>query len=129
VISVSPVYETAPAYVTDQRAFLNAAVLGETKVEPLALLLALKDLEKDLGREPSFRYGPRAIDIDIIFYGDKTMTTPELTIPHPRLAEREFVLRPLADIAPDWKYGQNGMTVAQMLSAVPHSHATCLGPL
>jgi 2-amino-4-hydroxy-6-hydroxymethyldihydropteridine diphosphokinase len=116
ITAISPVYETAPAYVTDQPAFLNAALVGETRLEPLVLLRAVKDLENDLGRQPTFHYGPRAIDIDIIFYGDETLALPELNIPHGRLAEREFVLRPLNDIAPDWKHPATGLSVAQMLA-------------
>jgi 2-amino-4-hydroxy-6-hydroxymethyldihydropteridine diphosphokinase len=116
ITAISPIYETAPAYVSDQPAFLNAAVIGETKLEPLTLLRAVKDLENDLGRQPTFHYGPRAIDIDVIFYGDETVNLPELAIPHARVAEREFVLRPLNDIAPGWKHPQNGQTVAEMLA-------------
>jgi len=127
--AVSNLYETAPAYVTDQPAFLNAAAVGEAKLEPLILLRAMKQLESDLGREPTFRYGPRLLDIDIIFYGDRELKTPELTLPHPRLAEREFVLRPLADIAPDWLHPVTGLTIAEMLALVPASDAKNLGPL
>ncbi|MGE3623691.1 MAG: 2-amino-4-hydroxy-6-hydroxymethyldihydropteridine diphosphokinase [Bdellovibrionales bacterium] len=118
IVARSPVYETAPAYVTDQPPFLNAALVGETKLGPLILLRAVKDLENDLGRMPTFHYGPRAIDIDIIFYGDEIMNEAEITIPHPRMAEREFVLRPLNDIAPGWIHPENGKTVAEMLAAV-----------
>jgi 2-amino-4-hydroxy-6-hydroxymethyldihydropteridine diphosphokinase len=114
----SAVYETAPAYVAGQPPFLNAALVGETRLEPLFLLRAVKDLENDLGRQPTFHYGPRAIDIDIIFYGNEVVNVPELMIPHPRLAEREFVLRPLNDIAPDWRHPQSGLTVREMIAAV-----------
>jgi 2-amino-4-hydroxy-6-hydroxymethyldihydropteridine diphosphokinase len=116
ITATSPVYETAPQYVRDQAAFLNAALIGETRLEPLTLLRAVKDLENDLGRQPTFHYGPRAIDIDIIFYGDEIIDMPELRIPHPRVAEREFVLRPLADVAPDWRHPQIGLTVREMLA-------------
>lgn len=129
ITAVSPVYETAPAYVADQPAFLNAAVLGKTGLEPPALLQALKGLEKKLGRAPSFQYGPRLIDLDIIFYGDRMLITPELVLPHPRMAEREFVLRPLADIAPHWQHPENGLMVTAMLEKAPHSGARCLGQL
>ena len=118
ITAKSAVYETAPVYVAGQPAFLNAALIGETKLEPLVLLRAVKDLENDLGRQPTFHYGPRSIDIDIIFYGDETVDLPELAIPHPRVAEREFVLRPLNDIAPDWRHPQTGLTVKEMLAAV-----------
>jgi 2-amino-4-hydroxy-6-hydroxymethyldihydropteridine diphosphokinase len=123
---VSPVYETRAAYVSDQPDFLNAALTGTTKLEPLAFLWSLKKLEVKLGRRPTFHYGPRAIDIDILFYGDQILTTRELILPHPRLAEREFVLRPLADIAPGWKHPQAGLTVAEMLSRMADHTATRL---
>lgn len=116
ITAKSPVYETAPAYVSDQPAFLNAALIGETGLEPLTLLRAVKDLENELGRQPTFHYGPRAIDIDIVFYGDQIIDLPELHIPHPRLAEREFVLRPLADIAPEWRHPATGLTAGEMLA-------------
>jgi 2-amino-4-hydroxy-6-hydroxymethyldihydropteridine diphosphokinase len=129
VVAISPVYETPPAYVAEQPTFLNAAMIGETQLEPLALLGALKKLEKDLGRQPTFRYGPRAIDIDIIFYGDEVIALSQLTLPHPRLAEREFVLRPLADIAPLWRHPQNHLTVAEMLARLPLAAAKNIGQL
>ncbi len=99
VLERSRVYETSPWGVTDQPAFLNMAIKGETALAPLSLLKALKQLEKKLGRVPSVRYGPRLIDIDILFYDDLSLETLELTIPHPRLSERAFVLVPLADVA------------------------------
>ncbi len=125
--SVSPVYETAPAYVTDQPVFLNAVLVGKTKLEPLSLLWKVKDIEKDVGRLPTYRYGPRVIDIDIIFYGDKLLKTDELTVPHARLEERDFVLRPLCDIAPEWKHPQSGKTVTEMLALLPDTGMICLG--
>jgi 2-amino-4-hydroxy-6-hydroxymethyldihydropteridine diphosphokinase len=129
ITKVSPIYETAPIYATDQPAFLNGVVLGETLQEPLELLRTLKELEIKLGREPSFRYGPRLIDIDILFYGNRILALPELTLPHPRMAEREFVLRPLADIAPDWEHPHTGLSVVEMLARVPDTKPACLGPL
>ena len=129
IAAISPVYEGPAIYVTDQPAFLNAAVLGETALEPPVLLRALKTLEYELGRQPTFRYGPRLIALDIIFYGARIVNAPELSIPHPRLEEREFVLRPLADIAPDWKHPQNGKTVAEMLARISPVGLHLLGPL
>jgi 2-amino-4-hydroxy-6-hydroxymethyldihydropteridine diphosphokinase len=116
--AVSPVYETLPAYVLDQPAFLNAVCIGTTKVEPLALLWAIKDIESQVGRQPTYRYGPRVIDVDLIAHGDSVIATHELTLPHPRIEERDFVLRPLADIAPQWRH-PNGKTVAEMLAQLP----------
>jgi len=127
IAAVSSIYETPAAYVTDQPAFLNAALLATTTIEPLALLYTLKDLERDIGRQPTFRYGPRAIDIDILFYGTVCMETAELTLPHPRMAERDFVLRPLCDIAPGWVHPRLYQSAAQMLAALPVFEVQNLG--
>lgn len=123
----SAIYETPPAYVADQPAYLNAVITGTTKLEPLHLLQTLKQIETSLGRKESFRYGPRLIDIDILFYGERQLITPQLTVPHPRLSEREFVLRPLADIAGDWRHSLSGMTVDAMLAALPQQTAQRTG--
>jgi 2-amino-4-hydroxy-6-hydroxymethyldihydropteridine diphosphokinase len=126
VTAISPVYETSPVYVTDQPSFYNAAVTGTTTLEPLALLWTLKDIENSIGRLPTFRYGPRVIDIDIIFYGDRIVKTSELTIPHARMAEREFVLRPLNTVAPNMQHPETGRTVADMLGQLPDDGMTRL---
>jgi 2-amino-4-hydroxy-6-hydroxymethyldihydropteridine diphosphokinase len=98
---ISSLYETEPAYVLDQPRFLNAVLSGRTALEPLALLAFLKEIERGLGRVPGARFGPRMIDLDILLYDDMALATDALTIPHPRMAERPFVLVPLAEIAPD----------------------------
>ena len=116
ITATSPVYETAPMYVTDQPLFLNLVVRGETEIAAAALLTRLKSLEAGLGRTASVRFGPRAIDLDILFYGRGVVATPTLTIPHPRLAERAFVLRPLADVAPHWTHPVTGRRVDEMLA-------------
>jgi 2-amino-4-hydroxy-6-hydroxymethyldihydropteridine diphosphokinase len=82
----------------NQGKFLNAALKIQTKIPPLKLLGALKKIEKDLGRTKTISYGPRTIDLDILFYADKIINRQELTIPHPRIFEREFVIRPLFEI-------------------------------
>ncbi|MEO7913355.1 MAG: 2-amino-4-hydroxy-6-hydroxymethyldihydropteridine diphosphokinase [Roseiflexaceae bacterium] len=98
---LSSVYETEPAYLLDQPHFLNMALYGKTALGPHALLAFLKRIEHDMGRISGPRYGPRAIDLDILLYDSLALITDSLTIPHPRMAERPFVLVPLAEIAPD----------------------------
>lgn len=129
VTGLSPVYETPAAYVTDQPPFLNMVLVGETKLEPLVLLKALKNLEYELGRKPTFHYGPRLIDLDILACGDEVLSSSELNLPHPRMAEREFVLRPLVDIAPNWVHPVTQLTAAQMLARLPETTAVCMGSL
>ncbi len=119
ITAVSAVYETKPAYVTDQPLFLNTALRGKTVFEPRGLLFSVKDVEIDVGRRPTFRYGPRVIDIDIIFYGDQIMKTPELTLPHALMVERSFVLRPLVDVAPNWPHPVLEKNVLQLLDMLP----------
>lgn len=97
--SVSSVYETEPWGVQDQPRFLNCAVAAMTDLTPYKLLPKLKSIEKEIGRQPAVRYGPRLIDLDILLYDDLVISTDKLTIPHPRILERAFVLVPLAEIA------------------------------
>ena len=119
VQAISRLYETAAAYVLDQPAFLNIALKGTTPLSPVDLLAYLKNLEKELGRQKGRRYGPRLIDLDIIFYDELIMATPELQIPHARLAERDFVLRPLADIAAEVVHPALKQTVTELLDQLP----------
>jgi 2-amino-4-hydroxy-6-hydroxymethyldihydropteridine diphosphokinase len=100
VVAVSSLYRTPAWGVTDQPPFVNAALALETPLAPYPLLAALKSLEAELGRVASFRWGPRAIDLDILTFGDLRLDAPDLTIPHARLAERAFALVPLAEIDP-----------------------------
>ena len=118
VLAESALYETPPWGVTDQPAFLNMVIKAETDLPPAALLERLRKLERDMGRQPTVRYGPRLIDLDILFYDDKVIETPTLTIPHPRLHERSFVLVPLADLAPGLVHPLTGSTVREMLKQV-----------
>ncbi len=101
VEAISSLYETEPAYVGDQPRYLNAVLRGHTALEPAELLAFLKGIEREIGRVEGPRFGPRVIDLDILLYDRLILTTSELTIPHPRMAERPFVLVPLAEIAPD----------------------------
>ncbi len=124
VTAVSPVYETEPWGVTDQPMFWNVCVGGETAVLPEQLLVHLKEVEQEIGRTKTRRWGPRLIDVDILFYGDWVMKTDSLTIPHVSLPERAFVLVPLADIAPDFSHPQLRVTV-QMLAHQVEGKADC----
>lgn len=101
VIAASPIYETAPWGYRDQPAFLNQVLQVETVLAPHDLLVYLKQIEAQLGRQPNFHYGPRLIDLDILIYNDLTIDEEGLQIPHPHLTERAFVLVPLADLAPE----------------------------
>jgi 2-amino-4-hydroxy-6-hydroxymethyldihydropteridine diphosphokinase len=100
-VRVSSFLSTEPWGATSQPRFLNAVAEIRTGLEPLPLLHALKQLESELGRVPTYRWGPRAIDFDIILYGERVTDLPELRIPHPHYREREFVMAPLREIAPE----------------------------
>ena len=122
-IQASPLYDTEPWGITDQPSFLNQVIMGTTTQSPFALLRFLLEIEQEMGRERIVRFGPRLIDLDIIFYDNLILSSYELTIPHPRMTERAFVLAPLADIAPNWVHPRLGCTVKQLLSRVDASTA------
>ncbi len=119
LLAVSSLYDTAPVGYLEQPRFLNLVCAVETDLSPPELLRYVKELERDLGRRPSARFGPRALDIDILLYDDIVVRSPELTLPHPRLAERAFALAPLAEIAPTLMVPPTGRTVAELLRLLP----------
>jgi len=116
VAARSRLYRTKPWGRTDQPDFCNAAAIVETQLSPRELLLRLQALERRLGRTPSVRWGPRAIDFDILFYDDITLNEPGLHIPHPRLMERAFVLVPLAEIDQRFAAGAEALPPAERAS-------------
>ena len=114
----SSIYQTPPWGYEEQPEFLNQVLEVRTALEPLPLLDALKAFEAQMGRLKTFRYGPRLIDLDILFYGQRIIETERLTLPHPRLHERAFVLVPLHEIAPDFVHPVFDETITTLLDKV-----------
>lgn len=129
IAAVSRVYESEPVGHRDQDDFWNLAVRVRTTLEPLELFYRLKRIERDLGRTESFRNAPRLIDIDILTYDALVLHTPELDIPHPRLRERSFVLRPLAELDPEFRHPETGESVVQLLAQPELTRAVPIGEL
>jgi 2-amino-4-hydroxy-6-hydroxymethyldihydropteridine diphosphokinase len=126
---VSSLYETQPQGVSDQPLFLNAVCRVTTGLEPQALLRFLKNLEWEIGRRPGGQtWGPRPIDLDILLYDDRVVDAPELKVPHPRLAERAFVLVPLAELTPELRHPLLGKTMKELLASVGQEGVKRIAP-
>ena len=119
VMRQSSVYVTEPVGAPGQAWFLNAVVEVETSLLPLQLLHALLKIERELGRRRITPHGPRAIDLDLLFYGPSVIRTRELEVPHPRLTERRFVLIPMAQLAPELRHPVLHKSIAQLLAETP----------
>jgi 2-amino-4-hydroxy-6-hydroxymethyldihydropteridine diphosphokinase len=120
VRAVSSFYDTEPVGYREQPRFLNGALVLETELGPVELMRGLLGVEKAMGRDRagSVVKGPRVIDLDLLLYGDRVMSSEELVLPHPAMGERRFVLEPLAEIAPEWVHPVAGKTVREMLALV-----------
>ena len=120
VEALSTIIETAPAGGPPQPSYLNCVAQARTRLAPRQLLQLLKAIEQGMGRtQEETRWGPRAIDLDILLYEEQIVDTPELTIPHPRLHERRFMLEPLAQLAPAARHPRLNKTVAELLELLP----------
>ncbi len=118
---VSSIYETEPVGYLEQPWFLNLVCVGETKMDPFGLLTFAKEIEPELGRVSSFPNAPRPIDIDLLLYDDQKIDTDDLTIPHPRMAQRRFVLAPMVEIAAAIIHPGNGKTIKELLTKLDDS--------
>ena len=114
IVSVSSFYETEPVEFTEQPWFLNCAVALETKLSAEELMQALLEIERQMGRERTGKKGPRTIDIDVVFFGEAVVHSPYVTVPHPAMHQRRFVLEPLAEIAPEARHPILKKTVSEL---------------
>ena len=116
---VSSFYRTEPVGMKDQDWFINGVVLCETDLEPEGLLSVTRQIEAHFHRVRHHRWGPRTLDLDILFFGERCIDLPDLIVPHPRLHERRFVLVPLAELAPQWVHPVLGISVRELLARLP----------
>ncbi len=119
VLSISSFYETEPVDFAAQGWFLNCAAAIETNETPQELMAALLNIEREMGRQRTQKKGPRTIDIDLLLFGDKVIDSPGLTVPHPAMPRRRFVLEPLAEIAPEMRHPVLHKTARDFLDALP----------
>jgi 2-amino-4-hydroxy-6-hydroxymethyldihydropteridine diphosphokinase len=125
VVSASSVHETEPVEFTDQAWFLNCALALETTRTPEQVMSAILNIEHEMGRQRIQKKGPRIIDIDILLFGDLILDSPALTIPHPAMQNRRFVLEPLAEIAPQAPHPVLKKTIRELLDALPAGQRVC----
>jgi 2-amino-4-hydroxy-6-hydroxymethyldihydropteridine diphosphokinase len=118
VLATSSFYRTKPLLVTEQPWFINGVVLCETDLSPADLIEVIHQIEGEFGRTRQIRWGPRTLDLDLLSFGDHHITLPSLTIPHPRLHERRFVLEPLLEIAPDWVHPTLKVSARDLLKRI-----------
>jgi 2-amino-4-hydroxy-6-hydroxymethyldihydropteridine diphosphokinase len=119
ILRRSSIYETEPVEIREQAWFLNCAIEVETDMQPQQFMSALLEIELLLGRRREAKYGPRTIDVDVLLQGDTILNTPQLTIPHPKMAARRFVLVPLAEIAPQAMHPVLYRSIAELLEQCP----------
>jgi 2-amino-4-hydroxy-6-hydroxymethyldihydropteridine diphosphokinase len=130
VKDISSIYETEPWGYALQPTFFNMVCAVETGLSPQELLKLVQGVERDLGRVPTFQYGPRTMDVDILLYGEDVIDTPALQVPHPHLWERAFVLVPMAEIAPSLIHPSLGKSVTELLGQVTEKEkVVMLGPM
>jgi 2-amino-4-hydroxy-6-hydroxymethyldihydropteridine diphosphokinase len=123
VVATSSPYETEPVEFTEQSWFLNCAVALETEKTPQELMSTILGIEQEMGRHRVQKKGPRSIDIDILLFGNAMIDSPELTVPHPAMHQRRFVLEPLAEIAPEVQHPLLRKTIRELLDALPAGQA------
>jgi 2-amino-4-hydroxy-6-hydroxymethyldihydropteridine diphosphokinase len=114
VLARSSLWRSAPWGITDQPDFLNAVALVAVREGPEELLACLKGIEVDVGRRPGVRWGPRVLDLDLLWHGDLLRVGEAVAVPHPRLPERSFVLEPAAEVAPGWRHPELGLTLREL---------------